>query len=90
VGSGVFIESKYALTDSSILDPISFISSSCFLSSLNFVFALTLSYICAACLFKEASGISFNCFLSVIGAVLQEVINKPQLQVPNISRNCLC
>jgi hypothetical protein len=36
-----------------------------------------------------ASGNSFNCFLSVIGAAVQDVINKPQLQPANISRNFL-
>ena len=35
------LDSKYKLTDSSILDPISFISCSCFLLSLNFSFLFT-------------------------------------------------
>ena len=41
------------------------------LSSLIFSFSLIFSYISAACAFNLASGMIFNCFLSVIGAVVQ-------------------
>ena len=50
---------------------------------------LTFSNNWAACLFIVLSGINFNCFLSVIGAVAQEGIIKPHVQPPNISRNFL-
>ncbi len=80
---------KYLLIDTSILLPISLIWSRVFLSSLNFSFFLTFSYIAAACAFSFDSEINLSCFLSVMGVVVHDGIIIEQHPKPTKPRNFL-